>query len=663
LHIIEGEYEFRSGSPDVEQKTNLNSRLYSVILVCLVAALSYLTARLGGSLVLRPQMLWALWPGCALLVAVLLLTPRKLWPILLAAGLAGFVLFDAQAGLALRPTVILIVSDVVEILIAVFGVSYFFSGPVRLNSIRSLMRYSLFAVVLAPLAAAFIATAAFSGDYWIRWRIGFFTEALALLTLTPAILSWASVGQTCAQKPRAFFLEAIALIAGLGVLGYVAFAAPKQISSPVLLYSLLPILLWAALRFGLAGITTSMILVALLSIWGAVHGRGPFTTSEPLTNVMSLQLFLFFTTATFMILAVLMEEQKRTERAFRESEKRFRLMADTAPALIWMAGPDKLCTYFNKPWLDFTGQSIDSELGNGWTAGVHPDDLQRCVDTYTRSFDGREEFRMEYRLRRYDGEYRWIVDIGVPRFDQDRSFIGYIGIGIEMTERKRAEEALTNVNRRLIEAQEKERTRIGRDLHDDIGQRLSLLTVELEQLHHDPPNLPQVRYRIGELHKQASEIATDIQSLSHELHSAKLQYLGIVTTMRGFCREFGQQQKVEVDFKTHDLADDVPPDISLCLFRVLQEALHNSAKHSRARHFEVRLWGTSDEVRLTVTDSGVGFDREAARQGRGLGLISMEERLKLLNGTLAIETQPEKGTAVHVSVPLSPGTDSMRAVG
>jgi PAS domain S-box-containing protein len=608
-------------------------------------------------------MLWALWPGCALLVAVLLLTPRKLWPILLAAGLAGFVLFDAQAGLALRPTVILIVSDVVEILIAVFGVSYFFSGPVRLNSIRSLMRYSLFAVVLAPLAAAFIATAAFSGDYWIRWRIGFFTEALALLTLTPAILSWASVGQTCAQKPRAFFLEAIALIAGLGVLGYVAFAAPKQISSPVLLYSLLPILLWAALRFGLAGITTSMILVALLSIWGAVHGRGPFTTSEPLTNVMSLQLFLFFTTATFMILAVLMEEQKRTERAFRESEKRFRLMADTAPALIWMAGPDKLCTYFNKPWLDFTGQSIDSELGNGWTAGVHPDDLQRCVDTYTRSFDGREEFRMEYRLRRYDGEYRWIVDIGVPRFDQDRSFIGYIGIGIEMTERKRAEEALTNVNRRLIEAQEKERTRIGRDLHDDIGQRLSLLTVELEQLHHDPPNLPQVRYRIGELHKQASEIATDIQSLSHELHSAKLQYLGIVTTMRGFCREFGQQQKVEVDFKTHDLADDVPPDISLCLFRVLQEALHNSAKHSRARHFEVRLWGTSDEVRLTVTDSGVGFDREAARQGRGLGLISMEERLKLLNGTLAIETQPEKGTAVHVSVPLSPGTDSMRAVG
>ena len=644
-------------------KTNLNSPLHSTILVCLVASLSYLTARLGGLLVVRPQMLWALWPGCALLVAVLLLTPRRLWPILLAAGLAGFVLYDAQAGLALRPTVILIVSDAVEVLVAALGVSYFLSGPVRLNSVSSLARYSLFAVVLAPLTAAFIATAAFSGNYWIRWRIGFFTEALALLTVTPAILSWASVGQTWARKPRAFYLEATALIAGLGILGYVAFAAPEQISSPILLYSLLPVLLWSALRFGLAGISTSMVMVALLSIWGAVHGRGPFTTSEPLTNVMSLQLFLFFTTATFMLLAVLMEEQKRTERAFRESEERFRLMADTAPALIWMADPDKFCSYFNKPWLDFTGQSMNSQLGNGWAEGVHPEDLQRCMDTYIRSFDGREEFRMEYRLRRYDGEYRWVVDIGVPRFNQDRSFLGYIGIGIDITERKRAEEVLTNVNRQLIEAQEKERTRIGRDLHDDIGQRLALLAVELEQLHEDPPNLPQIRYRIGELHKQTSEIAADIQSLSHELHSAKLQYLGIAAAMNGFCREFGQQQKVEVDFKTHDLADHLSPDISLCLFRVLQEALHNSAKHSGVRRFEVRLWGTPDEIRLTVIDSGVGFDRDAARQGPGLGLISMEERLKLLNGTLAIESQPEKGTAVHARVPISSESDSMRAVG
>ena len=168
---------------------------------------------------------------------------------------------------------------------------------------------------------------------------------------------------------------------------------------------------------------------------------------------------------------------------------------------------------------------------------------------------------------------------------------------------------------------------------------------------------------MGEFQKQISEIATDIQSLSHELHSAKLQYLGIAAAMRGFCREFAEQQKVEIDFKAHDLPSPLSPDISLCLFRVLQEALHNSAKHSGVRQFEVRLWGTSDEIHLTVKDSGAGFDREAAKESRGLGLISMEERLKLVKGTLSINSQPKRGTTIHASVPLSSGSDSMRAAG
>jgi signal transduction histidine kinase len=147
------------------------------------------------------------------------------------------------------------------------------------------------------------------------------------------------------------------------------------------------------------------------------------------------------------------------------------------------------------------------------------------------------------------------------------------------------------------------------------------------------------------------------------LHSSKLQYLGIAAAIRGFCREFSAQQNVEIDFQNHDLPSHLPPDTSLCLFRVLQEALHNSAKHSGVRHFEVRLWGTSSEIHLTVSDSGSGFDSAVASEARGLGLISMEERLKALNGTLSIESQPKQGTTIRARVPLKSDSKPMRATG
>jgi signal transduction histidine kinase len=147
------------------------------------------------------------------------------------------------------------------------------------------------------------------------------------------------------------------------------------------------------------------------------------------------------------------------------------------------------------------------------------------------------------------------------------------------------------------------------------------------------------------------------------MHSTKLQYLGIAGAMKSFCKEFGEHQKVEIDFQTHDLPSPLSPDVALCLFRVLQETLHNSAKHSGVRHFEVRLWGTSDEIHLAVSDSGTGFDREEAKTSRGLGLISMEEQLKLVKGTLSIESQPKNGTTVHACVPLEAEHVSQRAAG
>jgi signal transduction histidine kinase len=229
----------------------------------------------------------------------------------------------------------------------------------------------------------------------------------------------------------------------------------------------------------------------------------------------------------------------------------------------------------------------------------------------------------------------------------------------DITERKRTDTALASMSRKLIEAQEQERSRIARELHDDIGQRLAVLAMNLAQIQRNPSNSSELAGHIGDVQKLTSEIAADIQSLSHELHSSRLQYLGLVSAITGFCRELGEQRKVEINAKIRDLPVPLPPDISLCLFRVLQEALNNSAKHSGVQYFEVELWETSDEIHLAVSDSGVGFDPDAVKAGKGLGLISMEERLKLLNGTLSIESQLQRGTTIHARVPFSPARDSL----
>ena len=287
--------------------------------------------------------------------------------------------------------------------------------------------------------------------------------------------------------------------------------------------------------------------------------------------------------------------------------------------------------------------------------------LQHAVDEALRTGT---PYQLDLEMIRLDGTTRWVTGRGEAQRDTSGRVVRLFGTCQDITERKLAQEALAGVSRMLIEAQEQERTRIARELHDDIGQRLALLTIRLNHLRQVSTELPvEVRTGLAELQQQTFDLATDTQTLSHELHSSKLEYLGVAVAARSFCKEFGEQQKVEIDFKSHDLPSPLPLAASLCLFRVLQEALHNSAKHSGVGHFEVQLWGTSDEIHLTVRDSGSGFDRERAKESRGLGLISMEERLKLLKGTLSIESQPQRGTTIHACVPLISGGDSMRAAG
>src|SRR5260370_32524399 len=196
------------------------------------------------------------------------------------------------------------------------------------------------------------------------------------------------------------------------------------------------------------------------------------------------------------------------------------------------------------------------------------------MDTCTKVGDEGEFFEMEYRIRGHDGEYRWVLDLGVPRFNADGSFAGYIGSCLDVTERKLAEETLSSVSRRLIEAHEEERAWIARELHDDINQRIALLAVSMARLEQDvPESSVGLRNRLQEEIKHLSEIGNEIKALSHRLHSSKLEYLGLAAAAASFCRELSDQQKVEIEFHSGDIPKKLPQEISLCLFRFFHEPL------------------------------------------------------------------------------------------
>jgi signal transduction histidine kinase len=240
-----------------------------------------------------------------------------------------------------------------------------------------------------------------------------------------------------------------------------------------------------------------------------------------------------------------------------------------------------------------------------------------------------------------------------PRINGDETFAAFIGSANDVTDQKLAHENLESISGRLIEAQEKERSRIARELHDDISQRLALLSLELTQAIQASTGMNDATTaRMAEIRQHCSEIADDVQALSHELHSSKLDYLGLVAATKSFCREFSQKQSVNVEFFHENVPSALPRDVSLSLFRIVQEALHNALKYSGVSRISVHLRGSLDDIQLEVTDAGFGFDIEETRRNSGLGLISMRERAHLVNGVFTIESKVNSGTRIFVRVPL-----------
>ena len=345
-----------------------------------------------------------------------------------------------------------------------------------------------------------------------------------------------------------------------------------------------------------------------------------------------------------------------------ETEERFRLMADSASVLLWVAEASERRTFFNRAWLEFTGKSLDLEVNDGWMAGVHPDDLERCRAIYSGARDAHLNFELEYRLLRKDGKYRSIVEVAAPRFTANGVFSGYIGSCTDVTERKLIEKSLEELSGRLIASQEEERTRIGRDLHDDFSQRLALLGIGLGRLwKRRPASEEDERLVVRELLDRIQEITSDIHRLSHQLHSSKLEHLGLAPALKGLCSEIGEKYDIQVEFTEIGPSAEIPKDVELCLFRVAQEGLSNMAKYSEAKRAELELGAGSEGMWLRIADHGVGFDPAQEKPNAGIGLISMRERLRLVGGSFSVTSAQMAGTEIVARVPLAKSRKEINA--
>jgi signal transduction histidine kinase len=291
---------------------------------------------------------------------------------------------------------------------------------------------------------------------------------------------------------------------------------------------------------------------------------------------------------------------------------------------------------------------------------IHPEDRKLVWKAVANAIQDHKPYISEFRIVHSDGTVRWITANGSFYYTVNGRAKRMLGIAVDITERKQVEEGLANLSGRLISAQEEERKRIAREIHDDYSQQLALLAMDLENLEEETEN-PSANQKLHQIWNGIGEIGADLHSLSHRLHSSTLDTLGLVAGANAFCTEFAEQQEIRVDFADENVPRDVPGDAALCLFRIVQEGLRNIKRHSGADRAEVRLECSGEKLHLSVADRGRGFDVNNRSPRSGIGIRSMEERLRSLGGHLEINSRPTEGTRIDAWLPLRVPDGSINA--
>ena len=641
--------------------------------LAVVFALQFGAGKLGDALyTINSGGIGPVWPASGIALGALLVWGCSVWP-----GIAGGAfLLTLLGGLPLWAAAAYAAGTTLAALLPAFLLRRtvkFDSSVSHLGDALGLIGLGAFggsvvsaSIGVPTLYAAHIFGWSGLGKAWLIYWLG---DSTGVLVVTPLVLTLPTLLRV-QDKNR--LVELALLLVLLVATCFIVFGI-LPIWLDILTCVVLPFVMWAALRFGTGVTSLSIFLLATITTVETALGHGPFAAYTPVINAALLGALIGVVAVTGLTLAAVQAEREQSLRqqaametrlldneAIRESEDKLRLILDSTAEAIYGVDLEDRCTFCNPACLRTLGYEHGDELlGKKMHNLVH----------HTRA-DGRalpvEECRIHRVAQTGEGihvgdEVMWRADgtcfpVEYWSYPQRKGnkIVGAVVAFLDITERKRAEAAVANVSRKLIEAQEQERTRIARELHDDINQQVALITVRLKQSEERlSDNDTEIRDDIREVHKRLLDLGKEVQALSHRLHSSKLDYLGLAPAARGLCKELSEQHTVEIHFSEAGIARDLSKQISLCLFRVLQEALQNAVKYSGARQLTVELCSQSGQIQLVVCDRGVGFDVQEAMRRQGLGLISMRERLQAVGGELSIDSHPGEGTTVKACVRLS----------
>jgi two-component system, NarL family, sensor kinase len=344
-------------------------------------------------------------------------------------------------------------------------------------------------------------------------------------------------------------------------------------------------------------------------------------------------------------------DAKRVEHQIRERTEYLQALISNNPLGIAVMDADHRVQLCNQAFEEMFSYSLNELEGANLDNFIAPE-IEEARE-FTRRIQNGQSVHATTRRYRKGGSSVDVELHGVP-MSLDGRLVGCYGIYQDITERKKAEESLRNMTFRVMQIQEEERARIARELHDDVSQRLGVLTFQLDQVLQDSLQTGSSSSRqLLALAKIAHQLCGDIQHLTRHLHPSHVEIAGLVSAVSGFCVEYAQQNRFEVEFSHSQVPDTLPQEVKLCVYRVVQEAIHNAQKHSGVRYVRVELTGTPEAIHVCISDVGRGFEPASAWGSEGLGLVSMTERVKSLGGQFRVQSRPGGGTSVEASIPLA----------